>query len=150
MNLKSLITEYLHEAKLMQIATAKENQPWACTVYFGFDNDLNLYWVSKPTRRHSEEITTNEKVAGAIVLPHTPGDKVRGVQFQGEAEKLTKTPTLDVGLDHYSKKVPLSEERIEKIKLGEDNHNCYKITPNLVVLFDEVNFPDDPRQELVM
>lgn len=87
-NLKKLIHEYLRQAQLMQVATAKDNQPWACSVYFAFDDSFNLYWISKPDRRHSQEIKENNKIAGTVVLPHTPGDKVRGIQFQGIATEL--------------------------------------------------------------
>ncbi|MBI2414593.1 pyridoxamine 5'-phosphate oxidase family protein [candidate division WWE3 bacterium] len=69
--IKDLITKYLEEARLMQVATSINNQPWACSVYFVFDNDFNLYWISTPKRRHSLEIKENSKVAGTIVLPHT-------------------------------------------------------------------------------
>lgn len=88
MKLKKLIEDYLKEAWMMQVATSHNSQPWACTVYFAHDENWHLYWISLPTRRHSKEIRENNKIAGTIVLPHVPGDKVRGLQFQGIAKKL--------------------------------------------------------------
>lgn len=147
MDLKVLIQEYLKEARLIQIATAKENQPWVCTVYFAYDDSLSLYWISTPERRHSQEIADNEKVAGAIVLPYTPGDKVRGLQFQGTAKVLTTSKEQHDGMDAYASRMGMNQDRKKKILEGKDNHRSYKITPTLFVLFDEVNFPDSPRQE---
>ncbi len=148
MDLRPLITDYLSAAKLMQVAPASEEQPWACSVYFAFDEKLNLYWISKPGRRHSQEITKNSKVAGTIVLPHTPGDDVRGIQFQGTAKELLAQPEIKKAMEYYGQRFNMTADRIQKIVDGTDGHHVYKISPSLIVLFDEVNFPDDPRQEL--
>lgn len=147
LELRKLIEEYLKKAKMLQVATATGSQPWACTVYFAFDEKLNLYWISKPTRRHSEEIRKNKKVAGTIVLPHNPGDEVRGIQFQGIGKELTNKTEATEGMIYYAKRYQMKLDRVNKILDGSDGHLCYKIIPTLYVLFDEVNFPDNPRQE---
>ena len=144
--LRKLIEDYLKEAKLMQVATSKGNQPWACSVYFAYDKDLNLYWISTPTRRHSQEIENNSNVAGTIVLPHTPGDPVRGIQFQGTAKSLGKLGSAKA-LRYYMKRFGIPLKRVRDILEKRDKHVCYAIKPNLIVLFDEVNFPDNSRQE---
>lgn len=146
-NLKKLIRDYLNTAVMMQIATSKSNQPWACTVYFTHDEYFNLYWLSLPSRRHSEEIRTNEKVAGTIVLPHTLGDDVRGLQFQGIARELATKEEAILGMQYYAKRYGMSQDRVTSIVENKDGHLCYKITPSLFVLFDELNFPDNSRQE---
>jgi uncharacterized protein len=147
MELRQLIEEYLEQARMMQIATSIDNQPWACTVYFAYDEDLTLYWISQPSRRHSQELIKNSKVAGAIVSPHTPGDNVRGLQFQGTAQKLETLDELTKGVSCYTKRYSLSDERQKSLIHGTDDHACYVIKQELIVLFDEVNFPDQPRQE---
>lgn len=144
---RGLIEDYLKEAKLMQIATSKENQPWACSVYFAYDTLLNLYWVSLPTRRHSQEIVDNSKVAGTIVLPHTPGDKVRGIQFQGVAKELVDKKQIKEAIAFYAKRFNMASKRVNAIINNKDGHVCYVIKPKTLVLFDEVNFPKTPRQE---
>lgn len=141
------ITDYLKEAKMLQVATVKNNQPWVCTVYFAHDEQLNLYWLSKPNTRHSQEIKQNEKVAGTIVLPQNPGDKIRGLQLQGVAKELHNQEEVRAGMKYYAQRFGMNEERVEAIINNTDGHFCYKITPNLFVLFDTLNFPDNPRQE---
>ncbi len=145
-DLKTLITEYLKEAKLMQVATSKDGQPWVCSVYFAFDAEFNLYWISSPKRRHSREILENEKVAGTVVLPHNPGDDVRGIQFQGTAKEIVGKDAMPAVL-LYAKRFGMSMLRVKNIVANKDGHVCYKIKPSLIVLFDEVNFPKEPRQE---
>ena len=149
MDLQQLIVDYLQSAFLMQVSTARNNQPWACSIYFAADKHMNLYWLSKPDRRHSLEISENEHVAGTIVLPHTPGDKVRGIQFQGNAKELQDGEQLTRAMILYAKRFGMPPERMNAIISHSDGHACYKITPTLYVLFDEINFPDASRQEFV-
>lgn len=146
MDVKKLIEEYLAEARLLQVATMVNDQPWVCTVYFAHDPQLNLYWLSKPNRRHSKELAKNPHAAGAIVLPHTPGDKVRGLQLQGTVEEITEPAKLHREFKHYGERFKTMDE-LPKIISGENKHHLYKLKPTLIVLFDEVNFPDQPRQE---
>lgn len=148
--IRKLIEEYLDKARLMQVATFKNNQPWACSVYFAFDEQLNLIWLSKPSRRHSQEIRANEKVAGTIVLPHTPGDDVRGLQFQGTAKELTDKKDITSNMKHYAMRYGMDAKRVSAIVENIDGHMCYAVHPTLYVLFDEVNFPNNSRQEYVL
>lgn len=149
-HIKRLIEEYLDKARLMQVATSKNNQPWACSVYFAYDDALNLYWISQPSRRHSQEIRINDKVAGTIVLPHTPGDDVRGLQFQGTAKELTQRKDIEQAMKLYAKRYGMDAKRVSAIVENIDGHMCYVVHPVLYVLFDEVNFPDSPRQEYTL
>ncbi|MBI2414594.1 hypothetical protein HYV31_01965 [candidate division WWE3 bacterium] len=47
----------------------------------------------------------------------------------------------------YAKRFAMPMLRVNKIIAHKDAHVCYKIKPELIVLFDEVNFPKEPRQE---
>lgn len=147
MEIRKLVENYLNEARMLQVATSRDDQPWACTVYFAFDDKLNLYWISSTSRRHSEEIRNNEKVAGTIVLPHTPGMKVRGLQLQGVARELNEKDEATIGMKYYAERFGMNSDRVNSILENKDGHICYKIKPTLLVLFDEENFPDNPRQE---
>ena len=148
MNLKQLIKDYLDEAKLMQLATATDNQPWVASVWFAADSEFNIYWFSSTGRRHSKEVLKNPKVAAAIVFPHTPQDTPRGLQFQGTAELLTEQKDIDKAISIYADRI-FSRKQIAKFMADDESpHSFYRIKPNQFVLFDLVNFPEKPRQEL--
>jgi len=149
MEIRRLIEDYLFEARMLQVATVRDDQPWACTVYFAFDEILNLYWISTPNRRHSEELRKNEKVAGTVVLPHTPGDPVRGMQLQGMAKELDGIEAEEA-MRYYAERFGVGADRVKAILDGSDGHLCYRISPTLYVLFDEVNFSEDSRQEYIL
>ena len=147
MNLRKLIADYLDQAKLMQLATSVNDQPWVCSVWFAADEDLNIYWFSSITRRHSDEITKNQKVAGAISLPQTPDDPPRGLQFQGVTQLLTDQKDIDKASSLYEGRI-FSKEKIKEFMEHKDKpHRFYRIKPTKFVLFDVVHFPDNPRQE---
>jgi uncharacterized protein YhbP (UPF0306 family) len=81
-----LIKKYLSKSRMMQIATVDNGQPWICTVYYVEDEDLNLYWLSLPTRRHSQEIEKHNKIA--IAVPVKFDKPVVGIQAEGTAEAI--------------------------------------------------------------
>ena len=147
MNLRKLIEDYLKEAKLMQLATSVGNQPWVCNVWFGFDEGLNIYWISSTTRRHSKEVAKNPKVAAAIVLSHNPEDTPRGLHLEGKAEILTEQKDIDKAISVFAGRIFPREKISEFMESKTHPHRFYKIKPTQFVLFDAVNFPGNSRQE---
>ena len=148
-DLRKLIEKYLKEAKLMQLATSIDNQPWVCSVWFATDEKMNIYWFSSITRRHSKEVIKNKKVAAAIVIPQTPDDPPRGLQLEGIAELLTDQKDIDKAMSVYAGRI-FSRSIIEDfIKDKQKPHKFYKLRPTKFVLFDVVNFPKQSRQEFI-
>lgn len=147
MELRQLIKEYLQEVKLMQLATSLDKQPWVCSVWFAADQDLNIYWISSTTRRHSAELIKNSKVAAAMVLPHTPDDPPRGLQLQGTAELLSNQKDIDKAILVYADRIFTKEKILEFMNDPETPHKFYRIKPTQFVLFDAVNFPANSRRE---
>lgn len=140
MDLRALIQDYLIKTHMLHLATYHDNQPWSATVYFASDIDLNLYWLSSVDSRHSQNISKNSKVSGTIVLPHTYGDKIRGLQLQGTVRKLEETEA-EQGINVFKTKFWV-------VSQPGQSQACYQLKPNLFVLNDEVNFPGNSRQEL--
>ena len=134
----------------MQLATSVNNQPWACTVHFASDHDLNLYWTSKPDRRHSQEIAQNSNVSVTIPIEDNQKDGyVIGLSFAGKAEIL-KGKDEELAHNLSVKKLNRPANRLAAIRNDEDPHQYYRLKPSLIVLFDSKNFPDDPRRELTL
>lgn len=149
MDVRSLIGDYLVQAIMMHIGTCHGGNPWVTTVYFASDTNLNLYFLSRKNRRHSREISNNNHVAGAIVLPHNYGDKVRGIQFEGKGRELGGEEA-EGGRSIYQRKFWIVEDRVLNQQEGVDLEGVFQIVPERYVLFDELNFPANPSQELKM
>lgn len=147
MDLRKLIQEYLKGNQVMQIASVVDNNPWIATVYFVADSNLNLYWISRESRRHSQELSKNSHAAVTIVKQHTYGEKVRGLQAEGNVKRL-KNEEAEQGFFIYKSIFWVVEARANAIAGDHDSAFCYKFTPDRYVLLDEVNFPESPSQEL--
>lgn len=149
-DLSELVGQYLDDARLMQLATAVDDQPWVCSVWFAADDQFNIYWFSTPTRRHSLEIATNVKVAAAFALAHTPANPPRGLQLQGIASVVDDQVEEAHARAIYAGRIFPDEKVDELLHHPQRAHLFYRIKPSLFVLFDAVNFADNPRQELAM
>jgi uncharacterized protein YhbP (UPF0306 family) len=147
MDVEKLIREYLPNIIHMSLATSANNKPWVCEVHFAYDDELNLYFMSKPSRRHSKEIAANPNVAGNIVKQHSSGEKPRGVYFEGTAEQMEDVDETSPAYGLYDKRFGISPTTLEEIKNDPAGHKFYKIMPVNFVLFDTVNFPENSRQE---
>jgi uncharacterized protein YhbP (UPF0306 family) len=131
----------------MQLATVNNGQPWCCTVWFVADKDLNLYWTSWPTRRHSQEITENPKTAAAIVVQDARDTKGIGIQIEGNAAPVESYDDIKPIAENYAEKFNMDTDWIEKFSNQKTKHKLYKLTPRLFVLFDEEHFPPNIGQE---
>lgn len=141
-----LIRGYLPQGRMMQIATVSGDQPWICTVYFVEDDDLNLYWLSWPTRRHSQEIAAHNKVAVAVPIKF---DKpVTGIQAEGTAAVVTDKQVIASVMKRYAERYGSGRQFYDRYLAGENQHVLYRFTPTKYVLFDEVTFPNDGRKEI--
>lgn len=146
-SVEDLIRKNLKEGFMMVLATLSGDQPWAATVYFVADEQLNIYWVSTPERRHSQELASNFKAAGAIPLDANPSAPNVGVQVQGLAGLVAERLEVERAVKLYAQKFNSGDEYVENFLAGKDEHRLYKLAPSLLVLFDEKNFPGQARQE---
>jgi len=86
---KKNVLDFLETKKLLVIATYGDH-PWIASVYYSFDKDLNLYFISAPSTIHGRQMEKNKKVAVAIVDSNQkPSDVKRGLQIYGTVEKVS-------------------------------------------------------------
>lgn len=134
-NLEQTIRDYIPQVIHMSLATCSDHQPWVCEVHYSYDEDLNLYFRSLTSRRHSLEIAKNNKVAGNIVEQHDKGQKPRGVYFEGTAELLEHVDLHHSAFLTYSQRFNTDTKIIEEA-MRDDGHKFYKITVDNFYVFD--------------
>lgn len=148
MEVEQLIRKHLKTGHMMQVASVSGDQPWICTVYYVADPEtLNLYWVSVPGRRHSQEIEAHGKVAAAIPIVFVQGEKVVGIQVEGDAALVTDPGELRTAAQLYHDRFQHDDDFVEEIMAGERQHKFYRIKPRLFVLFDEQQYATQARKE---
>jgi uncharacterized protein YhbP (UPF0306 family) len=140
------IKDYLKDAHTMQLATSADDQPWVCTVFFIEDKELNLYWLSLPSRRHSKNVMKNNKAAVAIQIKTS--QPVIGIQAEGEVIEVDDEETVKELMQKYIKKYNAGKDFYDNFVRGKNQHKMYKFKPAMYVLFDEMNNIDDPRREI--
>ncbi len=79
LDVEKVIREYIADLYHLSLATSSNDSPWVCEVHFAYDDDLNLFFRSLASRRHSQEIKDNSHVAGNIVRQHSLADTAVGV-----------------------------------------------------------------------
>ncbi len=128
----------------MSLATCVDNKPWICEVHYVFDHELNLYFRSTPQRRHSDEIMKNPHVAGSIITQHFLGQKVRGVYFEGVAEKLTDVDKDHIAYKLYCDRFGTNQDIVTEAQKA-DGHAFYKISVHTFALYD--GYESSPSQK---
>ncbi len=135
-DLRALILKYLAKNCLMTIATSKDDKPWAATVFFAYDNDLNLYFLSAPTRK-TFNILANPQVAAVIDRDQPGRGKVRGIQLEGQAVKVTNQSQLAI----FSSRYPWASQYLK-------DHHLFMITPSKIIYLDDEQFGPQGKMEL--
>jgi uncharacterized protein YhbP (UPF0306 family) len=151
-DLNFFIKDYLNQGKLLHLATSSENSLWLCHVWYALGQDISeIIFTSNKSRRHSQEIKNNPIVAGGVIAIELEGlgQKVRGLSFEGLAEEVANTQIEDAYV-LYAKRWPQIQQMFtaQDILYNKVDMRMYKIKLTKVVLFDEVNFPKNPRQEV--
>ena len=143
MDLRKLVKEYYAGNKHMQLATVSNGQPWICTVYFVADEDFNLYWMSARERQHSIEIAHDSKVAITVVRDT---ERKQALQIVGNAYEVANED-LERVHELYQSKFGQKDYDLEEIKQHKPTGRAYWVfKPTKISLWDEVNFPDSPKQ----
>jgi general stress protein 26 len=126
--LKEIIEEYLTKTVHMSLATVSGGgKPWVCEVHFVHDRDLNLYFRSLQSRRHSQEIKLNPNVAGNVCAQYSLEEGCGGaIYFEGQAELISDSKTRKEVFPLFEKQLK-SDVKILDDANSQEGHQFYKI-----------------------
>lgn len=127
LDIEEIVREYIDKSLHLSLATTANDRPWICEVHFAYDEDLNLYWRSKKSRRHSQEIEENPHVAGNIVKQHELGEYPHAIYFEGSAEIIEDEGGYQKLYEYFHKRQIGDKNIIEDAKQPE-GHKFYKVT----------------------
>lgn len=109
-DVENVVRKYIEKTVHMSLATVSGDVPWVCEVHFAYDNNLSLYFRSLKSRRHSQEIAANPKVAGNIIDKYGLGDPVVGVYFEGAAELLEAGDEQNLAAQCLKKRLKIDDD----------------------------------------
>lgn len=147
MNIEAIVREYIDKSLHMSLGTSANNKPWVCEVHFAYDEDLNLYWRSLTSRRHSQEIAQNPNVAGNIVRQHGLTDVPHGIYFEGTAEQIVDEAERQRVFPYMQKRLGTSETKLEEAR-DPNGHQFYKLTVSKWYAFGQFNGDKVDKYEL--
>ena len=96
---------YLENHNVMTLATAGPDGLWAAAVFY-VNSGFNLYFISSPTSRHSQNIAHNPQVAGTIQEDYSDWPEIKGIQFEGQVRRIKGTEQVQA-LGNYGAKFPI-------------------------------------------
>ncbi|KKP67688.1 MAG: hypothetical protein UR68_C0028G0011 [Candidatus Roizmanbacteria bacterium GW2011_GWA2_35_19] len=149
---KKDVLNFLADKKLMIIATYGDH-PWIASVYYSYDRDLNLYFISTPSTIHGRHMEKNNKVAVAIVDSHQkPSAAKKGLQIYGVVEKISGINKINYALRLWKDFLNIQRPDIsfENMKKGLYKGRMYKITPKKIKLFDQDKFKVPDGEEPIL
>lgn len=118
----------------MSLGTFDENGPWVADVIYVFDDDLNLYWLSDTSTRHSKALLKNPKVATTITLSNKQGEDNIGLQLEGIAQKV-EGEIFELAVKHRLKRKKKPPTRGEKFL--DEGESWYLLKPSKIELIYE-------------
>ncbi|MEK7495603.1 MAG: pyridoxamine 5'-phosphate oxidase family protein [Patescibacteria group bacterium] len=157
MNKKPILTkndvlDFLATKKLMILATYGDH-PWIASVFFSFDNELNLYFISNPSTLHGQHLEKNKEVAATIVDSNQkPSDVKKGLQIYGYVEKVSEANKVRYALRHWKDFLNIKRPDIslENMKKGLYKGRIYKLIPKKIKLFDQEKFKVPDGEEPIL
>lgn len=96
--------EILGASSYVVLATADaDGVPWASPVWFAMEDDPELYWVSYPGARHSQNISVRPQIAMVVFDSTVAPGSGQGVYMTATAEQLTDRGAIERGIGVFSR-----------------------------------------------
>lgn len=79
------IAAFLDEHHVLTLATAAENAPQCCNLFYVYLEDEQVFVVASDSdTEHMRNVAHNDRIAGTVVLETREVGKIRGLQFKGK------------------------------------------------------------------
>ena len=133
------------------LATADaDGVPWASPVWFAKEDYRELYWVSYPGARHSQNIAVRPQVALVVFDSTVPPGTGQAVYMTATAEQLTDAPAIEHGISIFSResvRQGVAQEWAPDRVTGEARLRLYRANVHEYSILDP-NVPFDVRVDV--
>lgn len=144
---KKQVLGFLAKHKLMAVATTGDF-PWIASVYYVFDDDLNLYFLSGPKTLHVQQILRNPQVAVATADGNQDINKPKkGLQVSGIAEQISGLEKVEYALELWKNNLGVIDPQLTAQAVKS---SMFKIVPQRIKLFDQELFKVPDGQEPIL
>lgn len=134
------IFQFLKENGILTLAVVSKDTPWLCTLYYGIDDQMNLYVVTDPNNKHGKIMRQNPKVAFNIFDSRQQVIKPKkGLQGKGLITIIKGPKSVIEALKFWHKANPGVEKRItaENVLDKYSDTKIFKISPTYLKYYND-------------
>lgn len=141
MNNETLLSIKKYLSTHIQFALATNgDHPWIATMYYGIDDDLNIYFLTSPDTIHAQALKQNPLVSAVIAdSPQKPDSKKIGIQLYGSAGEIEGEEAIKAGFEIWCRVLKVSDPKYsyDGIKSGDLHYRLYKLVPKKIKYYNE-------------
>jgi len=123
---------------------------WIANVYFGVDDDFNIYFIGSDKTKNNQQIEKNPQVAfSTIWFDENDHANRKGVQGVGTCTVATDGPDIAKGIALHNLNYPEFRERItvEWIGSNEYGSKVWIIKPQFIKFWNDELYGDDESED---
>ena len=117
------------------IATAsKDGKPWISPVFYGFDENYNIYWISDKGALHSTLVRENPQVAIVIFNSQAPEGEGDGVYIVAKAYELSELEDVKEGVRIRDSRAKVAAFKVKDLREATEDGawRVYKAVPEQI------------------
>ena len=92
---RETIRQMLEAHNTISLATCRDGKPWAASLFFASDRNLNLYFVSDYRTHHARDIESAPDVVVTVNADCRRLTEIKGLQIEGRVEKVAGTDRVN-------------------------------------------------------
>ncbi|MDR5682720.1 MAG: pyridoxamine 5'-phosphate oxidase family protein [Armatimonadota bacterium] len=137
----------LEENRIMTLATASGEGPWAAPVLYAWEAGPVLYFMSRLGTRHVQDALVTGRAAAAIHPNETR--PLRGIQLAGSVERL-RGERARHAIDLYLDRFPAARGRfpVEDVLAERGDIRFFALRPDRAFVLSEADFGWGVREEV--
>jgi uncharacterized protein YhbP (UPF0306 family) len=140
---REAVRRMLEAHNTITLATCRDGQPWAASLFFASDKKLNLYFVSDYRTHHARDIEDCSEASATVNIDCSLWKEVKGLQMTGSVTALAGVARLNALRCYLAKfsdvralfEAPKSEDE-ETIAQRLKAANMYRLQPRWIRLID--------------
>jgi uncharacterized protein YhbP (UPF0306 family) len=140
---RTAIRHMLEGHNTLTLATCRDGQPWAASLFFASDPKLNVFFVSDYRTHHARDIDVHAEAAATVNADCGLWTEVQGLQMTGNVTVLKGVQRLNA-LRHYLAKFADVRALFEAPKNQDEETiaerlraaNMYRLQPKWIRLID--------------
>lgn len=141
-------TALLESNRIMTLATAGDDGPWATPVIYAWEPKPTFYFMSRLSTRHARNILASGGLVSAAIHP-SETRPLRGAQMSGVCEVLAGLAALRA-IRRYLRRFPAARGRFPVRAVLEESIDIrfFRFTPHAIYLLSEEHYGWGVRHEV--